>query len=126
MEQTRRLRSVRVAELVELVARLCGVKVLRFSVGFGRPLIIRRLGKDQTEWVLAAFPLGGYVKMLDEREGEVASAELPRAFARYVASLRPEDRPGDARAVLEKRLSSGEAFSSKEDAQKLLDELKRG
>jgi regulator of sigma E protease len=65
-----------------LVARLCGVKVLRFSVGFGRPLITRRLGQDQTEWVLAAFPLGGYVKMLDEREGEVASAELPRAFNR--------------------------------------------
>ena len=42
-----------------LVARLCGVKVLRFSVGFGRPLITRRLGRDQTEWVLAAFPLGG-------------------------------------------------------------------
>jgi regulator of sigma E protease len=65
-----------------VVARLCGVKVLRFSVGFGRPLITRRLGKDQTEWVLAAFPLGGYVKMLDEREGEVASEELPRAFNR--------------------------------------------
>ena len=65
-----------------IVARLCGVKVLRFSVGFGRPLLSRRLGKDQTEWVLAAFPLGGYVKMVDEREGEVAPAELPRAFNR--------------------------------------------
>src|SRR5215471_11273399 len=65
-----------------LVARLCGVKVLRFSVGFGRPLLSRRFGKDQTEWVLAAFPLGGYVKMVDEREGEVAPAELPRAFNR--------------------------------------------
>jgi regulator of sigma E protease len=65
-----------------IVARLCGVKVLRFSVGFGRPLLSRRFGKDQTEWVLAAFPLGGYVKMVDEREGEVAPAELPRAFNR--------------------------------------------
>jgi len=65
-----------------IVARLCGVKVLRFSVGFGRPLLSRRFGKDQTEWVLAAFPLGGYVKMVDEREGEVAPAELSRAFNR--------------------------------------------
>lgn len=65
-----------------LAARLCGVKVLRFSIGFGRPLWSRRWGKDGTEWVIAAFPLGGYVKMLDEREGEVAAAELPRAFNR--------------------------------------------
>ena len=57
------------------VARLCGVKVLRFSVGFGAPLWRRRFGPDQTEWVIAAFPLGGYVKMLDEREGEVAPQE---------------------------------------------------
>jgi regulator of sigma E protease len=64
------------------VARACGVKVLRFSVGFGKPLWARRLGRDATEWVIAAFPLGGYVKMLDEREGEVAVAELPRAFNR--------------------------------------------
>ncbi len=64
------------------VARACGVKVLRFSVGFGRPLWSMRLGRDATEWVIAAFPLGGYVKMLDEREGPVAPAELPRAFNR--------------------------------------------
>jgi regulator of sigma E protease len=64
------------------VARACGVKVLRFSVGFGKPLWTRRFGRDATEWVLAAFPLGGYVKMLDEREGMVASQELPRAFNR--------------------------------------------
>ncbi len=64
------------------VARWCGVKVLRFSVGFGKPLLSRRVGKDRTELVLAAFPLGGYVKMLDEREGEVAQTELPRAFNR--------------------------------------------
>ncbi|MFN0040866.1 MAG: RIP metalloprotease RseP [Burkholderiales bacterium] len=65
-----------------LVARVCGVKVLRFSVGFGRPLFKGTLGRDKTEWVLAAFPLGGYVKMLDEREGEVPAADLPRAFNR--------------------------------------------
>ena len=64
------------------VARLCGVKVLRFSVGFGAPLWSRRLGADQTEWVVAAFPLGGYVKMLDEREGEVAAHERHRSFNR--------------------------------------------
>jgi regulator of sigma E protease len=64
------------------VARLCGVKVLRFSVGFGTPLWRRRLGADQTEWVIAAFPLGGYVKMLDEREGDVAPQEQHRAFNR--------------------------------------------
>jgi regulator of sigma E protease len=65
-----------------LVARLCGVKVLRFSVGFGRPLFTRKLGADQTEWVVATIPFGGYVKMLDEREGEVAPHEAHRAFNR--------------------------------------------
>jgi regulator of sigma E protease len=64
------------------VARWCGVKVLRFSIGFGRPLLTRRWGEDQTEWVIAAFPLGGYVKMLDEREGSVPSQDLPRSFNR--------------------------------------------
>ncbi|MFA5242774.1 MAG: RIP metalloprotease RseP [Sulfuricella sp.] len=64
------------------VARWCGVKVLRFSIGFGKPLVVRKSGHDGTEWALAAFPLGGYVKMLDEREGEVAPHELPRAFNR--------------------------------------------
>ncbi|MFH1602955.1 MAG: RIP metalloprotease RseP [Pseudomonadota bacterium] len=65
-----------------VVARLCGVKVLRFSIGFGPPLWQKRLGSDQTEWVLAAVPLGGYVKMLDERETPVATHELGRAFNR--------------------------------------------
>ena len=63
------------------VARRFGVKVQRFSVGFGRALWSRR-GKDDTEYVIAALPLGGYVKMLDEREGEVPEAELDRAFNR--------------------------------------------
>src|SRR5690606_27831869 len=65
-----------------LVARWCGVKVLRFSVGFGKPLLKWSVGRDRTEWVLAAFPLGGFVRMLDEREGEVPAQDLPRAFNR--------------------------------------------
>ena len=65
-----------------LVARLCGVKVLRFSVGFGRLLYSRRWGTDRTEWAISAFPIGGYVKMLDEREGEVSPLEAHRAFNR--------------------------------------------
>ncbi|CAN5321064.1 RIP metalloprotease RseP [soil metagenome] len=69
-----------------LVARLCGVKVLRFSVGFGRALWSRRFGADQTEWTLAAIPLGGYVAMLDEREATIdrpiPPADLARAFNR--------------------------------------------
>lgn len=63
-----------------LVARWCGVKVLRFSIGFGAPLLVRKLGADQTEWAIAAFPLGGYVKMLDEREGTVAPEDRARSF----------------------------------------------
>lgn len=63
-----------------LVARLAGVKVLRFSIGFG-PALASWGGRDGgTEYVLAALPLGGYVKMLDEREGDVAPAERERAF----------------------------------------------
>lgn len=65
-----------------IVARLCGVKVLRFSLGFGKVLFMRRLGADQTEWALSVFPLGGYVKMLDEREAPVPAEELHRAFNR--------------------------------------------
>ncbi|MFZ3174119.1 MAG: RIP metalloprotease RseP [Thiobacillus sp.] len=65
-----------------LAARLAGVKVLRFSVGFGKPLLSRRFGRDRTEWVLSALPFGGYVKMLDEREGEVPAAEAHRSFNR--------------------------------------------
>ena len=62
------------------VARKCGVKVLRFSIGFGTPLWKRRGGSDNTEYVVAAIPLGGYVKMLDEREGDVDPNERQRAF----------------------------------------------
>ncbi len=64
------------------VARKLGVKVLRFSIGFGPPLWSRRTGHDGTELVIAAVPLGGYVKMLDEREGEVPASERHRAFNR--------------------------------------------
>jgi regulator of sigma E protease len=71
-----------------LIARLCGVKVLRFSVGFGRPLLTKRLGADETEWVIAAIPFGGYVKMLDEREGPVEAHEIPRAFNRQSVGRR--------------------------------------
>jgi regulator of sigma E protease len=63
-------------------ARRLGFKVLRFSVGFGKPLLTRVAGADRTEYVLAAVPLGGYVKLLDEREGPVEPAELPRSFTR--------------------------------------------
>ena len=62
------------------VARRFGVKVLRFSIGFGKPLYRRIAGADRTEYVVGMLPLGGYVKMLDEREGEVAPAQASRAF----------------------------------------------
>ncbi len=64
------------------VARRLGVKVLRFSIGFGRPLFSYRQGPDSTEYVLAALPLGGYVKMLDEREEEVPPEQVHLAFNR--------------------------------------------
>ncbi len=63
------------------VARRCGVKVLRFSVGLGSPIWSRR-GRDGTEYAIGAIPLGGYVKMLDEREADVAASERAEAFNR--------------------------------------------
>lgn len=64
-----------------LAARLCGVKVLRFCLGFGKPILMRRLGRDGTEWALAAFPLGGYVKLLGHDPDEpVPAAEAHRSF----------------------------------------------
>lgn len=62
------------------VAKKLGVKVLRFSIGFGKPLWQRNFGSDNTEFVVAALPLGGYVKMLDEREAPVEESERLRAF----------------------------------------------
>ena len=71
-----------------LAARLCNVRVLRFSVGFGRPLATWRLGRDATEWSIAAIPFGGYVKMLDEREAPVDAQEAHRAFNRQSVGRR--------------------------------------
>jgi len=71
-----------------LAARLMDVKVLRFSVGFGRPIYRRVFGRDRTEFVVAAIPLGGYVKMLDEREAPVSDAEVARAFNRKTLAAR--------------------------------------
>jgi regulator of sigma E protease len=70
------------------VAKRLGVKVLKFSVGFGKALWKRKAGADGTEYVLAAIPLGGYVKMLDEREGSVKPDDLPRAFNRQHVTTR--------------------------------------
>ncbi|MEQ1533599.1 MAG: RIP metalloprotease RseP [Sideroxydans sp.] len=64
------------------VARWCDVKVLRFSVGFGKVIYAKRFVNSETEWVVSAIPLGGYVKMLDEREVDVAPHELSRSFNR--------------------------------------------
>ncbi len=63
------------------VARKAGIKVLKFSIGFGKPIWSRR-GKDGVEYIIARIPLGGYVKMLDENETEVAEEDLPKAFNR--------------------------------------------
>lgn len=67
-----------------LVARWCGVKVLRFSIGFGKPLLTWKVGPDQTEWSLSPIPLGGYVRMLDEEDADcvVSPQERHRAFNR--------------------------------------------
>jgi regulator of sigma E protease len=70
-----------------LVARLAGVKVLRFSVGFGK-VIARREDRQGTEWALSAIPLGGYVKMLDEREAPVPPEQLAGAFNRKPLAAR--------------------------------------
>ncbi|MCP5138930.1 MAG: RIP metalloprotease RseP [Chromatiales bacterium] len=70
------------------VARLFGVKVLRYSIGFGQVLWSRRAGADQTEYCLSAIPLGGYVKLLDERDCAVSFAERGRAFNRQSGPVR--------------------------------------
>ena len=62
------------------MAQRCGVRVLRFSIGFGKPIFTRVAGKDRTEYCISALPLGGYVKFLDEREGPVDEADRARAF----------------------------------------------
>lgn len=81
------------------VAKWCGVRILKFSIGFGKPLWVKRFGKDKTEFVIAAIPLGGYVKMLDEREvgaestlesppATYSAEELTRAFNRQSVAKR--------------------------------------
>lgn len=74
------------------LAKWCGVKVLKFSIGFGKPLWSKKFGRDQTEFVLAAIPLGGYIKMLDERELEagqtLSTHDLSRAFNRQPVAKR--------------------------------------
>ncbi len=79
------------------VARLCGVKVLRFSIGFGKPLFQWVSPKTGTEWTIAALPLGGYVKMLDEREtgaAPIPAELLPQAFNRQVGMAPVRDCRG--------------------------------
>ena len=74
-----------------LVARWCGVKVLRFSVGLGKVIWSRRFGSDQTEWAVSLVPLGGYVKMLDARDsdaGEISEADAAREFTRQSVGKR--------------------------------------
>jgi regulator of sigma E protease len=63
-----------------IVGRLCGMKVLRFSIGFGKPVWTRIAGQDRTEYCISAIPLGGYVKFLDEREGPIDPEDQGRAF----------------------------------------------
>ena len=70
------------------VARMLGVKVTRFSVGFGKPVFSWRGKRDDTEYVIAQIPLGGYVKMIDERDGPVDEADLPYAFNRKPLATR--------------------------------------
>jgi regulator of sigma E protease len=74
-----------------LAAIACKVKVLRFSIGFGKPLLIKRIGKDQTEFVIGAIPLGGFVRMVDSRADEISVQERHRAF---------DQRPVWQRAVI--------------------------
>ncbi|MEE9343375.1 MAG: RIP metalloprotease RseP [Gammaproteobacteria bacterium] len=70
------------------VARKAGIKVLRFSIGFGKPLYKKILGEDKTEFTISMIPLGGYVKMLDEREADVSEHEVSRSFNRQSLSKR--------------------------------------
>lgn len=82
-----------------IVGRWCGMKVLRFSIGFGTPIWRRVAGDDQTEYCVSAIPLGGYVRFLDSREGEVEPADQGRAF---------DQRPIPARIAV---LLAGPAFN---------------
>ena len=82
-----------------IVGRGLGMKVLRFSIGFGKPIWTRIGGKDRTEYCVSAIPLGGYVRFLDSREGEVEAEDTGRAF---------DQRPISARIAV---LLAGPAFN---------------
>ena len=82
-----------------IVGRWCGMKVLRFSIGFGKPLATWIGRKDKTEYCISAIPLGGYVRFLDGREGDVAAEDEGRAF---------DHRPIPARIAV---LLAGPAFN---------------
>ena len=82
-----------------IVGRWLGMKVLRFSIGFGKPIWMRRSGKDQTEYCVSAIPLGGYVRFLDSREGTIEPEDEGRAF---------DQRPIPARIAV---LLAGPAFN---------------
>lgn len=82
-----------------IVGRWSGMKVLRFSIGFGKPIWMRRSGKDQTEYCVSAIPLGGYVRFLDSREGIIEPQDEGRAF---------DQRPVPARIAV---LLAGPAFN---------------
>ncbi|HNP65909.1 MAG TPA: site-2 protease family protein, partial [Woeseiaceae bacterium] len=82
-----------------IVGRWAGMKVLRFSIGFGKPILMRVGGKDRTEYCVSAIPLGGYVRFLDSREGSVAPEDEGRAF---------DHRPIPARIAV---LLAGPAFN---------------
>ena len=109
------------------VARRLGIKVLRFSIGFGKPLWQRIGGKDQVEYVIAAIPLGGYVKLLDEREGNVHPREVHRAFNRAArveahrgiagrAGVQSDFRRGDVLGPVHGRCADAEADRRRGDA----------
>ncbi len=102
------------------VARWCGVKVLRFSVGFGRVVWSRRFGPDRTEWAISAVPLGGYVKMVDEREAAVSPADLPRAFNRQsvwkriaIVAAGPDRQPAARGAAVHRNLRHGHSGAAR-------------
>jgi regulator of sigma E protease len=82
-----------------IVGRWAGMKVLRFSIGFGKPILSWVRGEDRTEYCVSAIPLGGYVRFLDSREGEVAPEDTGRAF---------DQRPIPARIAV---LLAGPAFN---------------
>ena len=70
------------------VARRANVKILRFAIGFGKAIYSRKFGPDKSDFIVGSIPLGGYVKMLDEREGEVPAEEAHRAFNRQSLGIR--------------------------------------